>query len=222
MSQHQSIQNTPQFLTLVALMGISATNPAVAGTSHSGTINTTVSSSGTTSFSWSVDSDVANEIRVFVSSAAIKIKGLTSNVKFACVATGGSSYSVKCFAKSASIGNGGTNFLNSLRIVSTAFSWFQGNTSGYVGFTYKDSGNETSYGWISVSSLLGSLATGHQLIGTTTITIVDWASIDDSSFIKAGVTTVPEPSGISTGLGALALGAAGLRRWRKSKAAKAA
>ena len=47
------------------------------------------------------------------------------------------------------------------------------------------------------------------------LTIHDWAYDDTGAVLPAGV--VPEPASTGMGLGALALGAAGLRRWRKTR-----
>ena len=49
----------------------------------------------------------------------------------------------------------------------------------------------------------------------TMLTIHDWAYDDTGAVLPAGV--VPEPASTGMGLGALALGAAGLRRWRKTR-----
>jgi hypothetical protein len=50
------------------------------------------------------------------------------------------------------------------------------------------------------------------------LTITAFAYDDAGNLLAAG--TVPEPStAVSTGLAALALGAAGLRRWRKTRKA---
>ncbi|WOO39809.1 hypothetical protein [Rubellicoccus peritrichatus] len=53
------------------------------------------------------------------------------------------------------------------------------------------------------------------------LVIHEWAYEDTpGQSIRVGQTTnVPEPAAVATGLGALALGAAGLRRWRKAKQA---
>ena len=70
---------------------------------------------------------------------------------------------------------------------------------GYIGFSFLHN-SVTCYGWASVT-----------------------ATEDAGANIIVGDTgAVPEPSEAALGLGALALGAAGLRRWRKTKAAKAA
>ena len=73
----------------------------------------------------------------------------------------------------------------------------------------------TDYGWIQLSYSVGvNPGAGPDL------TIIDYAWDNDGALLPAGDTGVPEPSTMAlTGLGALALGAVGLRRWRKSRPA---
>jgi hypothetical protein len=86
---------------------------------------------------------------------------------------------------------------------------------GYIGFSFLHN-SVTCYGWASVTATEDA---GHM----GTFTVNSWAFEDAGANIIVGDTgAVPEPSEAALGLGALALGAAGLRRWRKTKAAKAA
>ncbi|WOO39890.1 PEP-CTERM sorting domain-containing protein [Rubellicoccus peritrichatus] len=76
-------------------------------------------------------------------------------------------------------------------------------TNGLIGFSFLRDGN-THYGWADVSwNTTGSTE--------ATLTVNEWAWND----VADAATPVPEPASIATGLGVLALGAAGLRRWRK-------
>ncbi len=77
-----------------------------------------------------------------------------------------------------------------------------GNTS-YVGFQFNPSGSLTLYGWAEVT-----FTTANQ----GSITVHRWAYDDSGAAIQVGA--VPEPAAAATGLGLLALGAAGLRRSR--------
>ena len=80
-----------------------------------------------------------------------------------------------------------------------------GNTS-YVGFQFNPSGSLTLYGWAEVT-----FTTANQ----GSITVHRWAYDDSGAAIQVGATSaVPEPAAAATGLGLLALGAAGLRRSR--------
>ena len=84
--------------------------------------------------------------------------------------------------------------------------------STYIGFRFNPSGTEVLYGWANVTLTDGG--------SYGTFVINEWAYDDSGSSIQAGQTSaVPEPATYALGLGALALGAAGLRRWRKQKKA---
>jgi hypothetical protein len=113
----------------------------------------------------------------------------------------------------AIVGSAGV-FADALSFVNTASGpnavlGFTDGVQGYIGFRF-DAGNGigTTYGWAEAT-----LSSG----GTRgLLTIGDWAYTDDGSSIAVGA--IPEPSSYALGLGALALGAAGVRRWRKAKA----
>ncbi len=86
---------------------------------------------------------------------------------------------------------------------------FSSGEAGYIGFQFVNEHSVTCYGWAEVVLTEGGMS------GTMTIT--QWAFEDNGAGIAVGA--VPEPSTTAAGLGALALGAAGLRRWRKQKKA---
>ncbi len=77
-----------------------------------------------------------------------------------------------------------------------------GNTS-YLGFQFNPSGSLTLYGWAEVTFTADNQGS---------ITVHRWAYDDSGAAIQVGA--VPEPAAAATGLGLLALGAAGLRRKR--------
>jgi hypothetical protein len=91
-------------------------------------------------------------------------------------------------------------------------------SSEYALFRFLLNG-QTHYGWIQLS-LINPLSDEGP-----TVTIHRFAYEDQPDTLLEsgdvqGAATVPEPSAfVMTGLGALALGAAGLRRWRKAKQA---
>ncbi|WOO39807.1 hypothetical protein [Rubellicoccus peritrichatus] len=110
---------------------------------------------------------------------------------------------IRLFKPSANIVNG-SNF--------DSIVGFTSGVSGYFGFRFEGSAGLTSegikYGWAEATFYDGAQAG---------VTIHRWAYEDDGSPIQVGA--IPEPATVTTGLGALALGAAGLRRWRKAKQA---
>jgi hypothetical protein len=119
--------------------------------------------------------------------------------------------------KSITLVYGGLNLVNRFSInalsnfgaIGTGVVGFTSGTPEIIGYSFYHGGN-TCYGWASITITENS---GH--FGT--ITINEWAYEDSGSAITVGA--VPEPAQTAVGLGALALGAAGLRRWRKAKAA---
>ncbi len=85
----------------------------------------------------------------------------------------------------------------------------------YLPFIFKDStqvGSPLRYGWVEISLL--NLATGPG----PEVTIFGYAYDDTGAHLATGV--VPEPASITLlALGALALGAKGLRSWRRNRPA---
>jgi MYXO-CTERM domain-containing protein len=83
-------------------------------------------------------------------------------------------------------------------------------TPTFIGFAFNPTGTYY-YGWAQVT-----LTTGSEF---GTFTINQWAYENTGAGILAGQTSaVPEPSAYAFGVGALALGAAGLRRRRRTRA----
>jgi hypothetical protein len=85
----------------------------------------------------------------------------------------------------------------------------------YSLFRFTTPAGQTDYGWVQLSYAVGvNPGTGPDL------TIIDYAWDNSGALLPAGDTGAPEPSSMAmTGLGALALGAVGLRRWRKNRSA---
>jgi len=119
----------------------------------------------------------------------------------------------------------GRNFAKNTSIIAVTISgaaWglsgFSSGASKYIGFRFTNSGS-VYYGWALITFYYNGSNTN-----ATYVTIGEWAyeSIAGNSIIVGDTGAVPEPAQTAVGLGALALGAAGLRRWRKAKAAKAA
>ncbi len=84
---------------------------------------------------------------------------------------------------------------------------FSNGVPGYIGFQFQKNG-ATLYGWAEVVMTSGEKFGDFQ--------INSWAFDDTGAPIQVGV--VPEPAATGVGLGALALGAAGVIRWRKNRA----
>jgi MYXO-CTERM domain-containing protein len=89
---------------------------------------------------------------------------------------------------------------------------FTSGESGYLGFQFTPD-TTPLYGWAEVVLTNGSKA--------GSFNIVRWAYEDSGANIQTGDTVgvIPEPAGAATGLGLLALGAAGVRRMRRPQAA---
>jgi hypothetical protein len=93
--------------------------------------------------------------------------------------------------------------------------WGSGGGAGYVGFSFNN-GAGRQYGWVRVK-MPGSPANGFR--------VLDYAYADPGEPIRAGQTSVDEMVPEETddivpqegSLGGLALGAAGLLAWRKSR-----
>ena len=94
---------------------------------------------------------------------------------------------------------------------------FPSGESAYIGFQFKPD-STVLYGWADVTLT----ETEDDTYGTFTVN--RWAYDDTGASILTGQTVaapVPEPATYALGLGALALGAAGLRRRRQARAVAA-
>jgi len=89
-------------------------------------------------------------------------------------------------------------------------SGFTTGNAGYVGFRFAIAG-ATHYGWARLTFDTSS---------TGGVTIHEWA-YENVANTNIQIAAVPEPAHFATGLGLLALGAAGLRRWRGRRGASA-
>lgn len=83
---------------------------------------------------------------------------------------------------------------------------FSSGAPGYMGFQFEKDG-ATLYGWAEVVMSYDDQFGAFQ--------VNSWAFDDTGAPIQVGV--VPEPAATGVGLGALALGAAGVIRWRKNR-----
>lgn len=83
---------------------------------------------------------------------------------------------------------------------------FTDGEAGFMGFRFNPSGT-TLFGWAEVVIASGTSYGEFE--------VLRWAYEDSGASIQVGA--VPEPKATGTGLGWLALGAAGLRRWRGAR-----
>jgi hypothetical protein len=110
--------------------------------------------------------------------------------------------------------SGAETFGNVVRSASGALTTGPGPFSNkYLLFTFKNSlaGDQLRYGWVCMSDAT---------VANMSVTLTGWAYDDTGDKINAGA--IPEPGTASLAMGgALMLGAAGLRQWRKRNAATA-
>jgi MYXO-CTERM domain-containing protein len=165
-----------------------------------------------TSFGWDVDGNGSTDLQIadFGNSMAIYSPGgtlggnwmLNGSYILAAVAT------TAMVSVGANFGNGGYISQNG-NLGSNAIG-FESVAASFVGFRFKIL-TETHYGWAKLTPTFGA---------ENSIQINQWAynSIADGA-IQVGA--VPEPAAAATGLGLLALGAAGLRRQRRHNSSAA-
>jgi len=91
------------------------------------------------------------------------------------------------------------------------------HATGYIGF--KTAGNQ--YGWLKIQVMNNGR-------GVPTIVNFEqgtdglYGQIGDSTVVTDGVSAIPEPASVASGLGLLALGAAGVREMRRRRATQSA
>lgn len=103
--------------------------------------------------------------------------------------------------------------------IRSAVSGLSPFTNEYSLFRFNTATGQTDYGWIQLSYSVTKGFGSDPNLGPNLI-ISGYAFDDSGALLPAGDTgaATPEPSTMAlTGLGALALGAVGLRRWRKSR-----
>lgn len=110
------------------------------------------------------------------------------------------------FHANAQAGNSIT-YSGDIGIDASIGDWAVGQT-GFFGFKFV-SGGDTHYGW-------GSMQITGTPVGQGFTILEAWYNDIPDAPVFAG-STVPEPAAAALGLGALALGAAGVRRWRRAR-----
>jgi len=176
--------------------------------------NTPITSDDSTegTVAWNIDGDGDNEAILRNSfGGSDLLKNLSYSGNSFAVATGKGN--LLGLAANASISNGAgfSSYANSL-FYNASLSYVASISSGvstYIGFQFNPSGT-VLFGWANVTLTNGD--------GFGTFVINEWAYDDTGASIQTGATSaVPEPATYAAGLGLLALGAAGLRRWRQRK-----
>ncbi|WOO42080.1 hypothetical protein [Rubellicoccus peritrichatus] len=199
--------------SITALIGTSSLDGAIVTNTDLGLPGFTVGN-GSGSAAWNIDNSGAAEVNVAsISVTAIGLylvyfQGLTNGFSER-VATAYTNRALNLGAN-AEVNSGDFNAVSALLMSSgslgASVSGFNSGESGYLGFQFNPSGSLVLYGWAEVILTDGG--------NSGTVEIVQWAYEDTGANIQ---TPIPEPATVATGLGALALGAAGLRRWRKSR-----
>ncbi len=166
-------------------------------------------------FFWNIDNSGLAEIGVrsvtnFVNLSpdnngfAVRATGSTSQADLINLATGATVNSGMFAASIYSI--------HSYNVFKNATGFPDGGR-GHIGFQFNPSGSLVLYGWAEVILTPGAGDSG-------TFEIVQWAYESSGGGITVRAGAVPEPASAASGLGLLALGAAGLRRSRWLKRAK--
>jgi hypothetical protein len=224
------MQNLPnKKTTLTTLASLVAASSAQASIINGAAVAISASANGgldSQSSNWDIDGNSSNETRFVVQhhtynyysqtyiTASIK-SGSTAVAPFGFLKSGSA---LKAVSENSSVGSPGL-FATELRLRRTSFGstystlLTQGTPSPItVGFRF-DRDGATHYG---VADLSYTFSPGSEAI--LNLDNVSWNDVAGQG-ITGGRSAVPEPASAATALGLLALGAAGLRRMRKTKAA---
>lgn len=208
----------PNSSRLTSLSGPVSLAALLAGAHHAGAqivTNTDLGRSGFTAtgnFDWNVDADGANEFQLLVN------PGPNTSLALYQLGSNGGGWVATAGNKIEALGP--TDAISSLRdfvgqnpvtYISALFYGvgFSTGKSTYVGFRFVNDG-DTFYGWAAMTFNFGG----------TSIVVDEWAynsTVGEAIQVGDTGSAVPEPAAAATGLGLLALGAAGLRRKRYLK-----
>ncbi|MEM0967173.1 MAG: hypothetical protein AAGJ81_13595 [Verrucomicrobiota bacterium] len=195
--------------TVAGLFSVASETSAVIQVNTNGFI---VGDNEASQFDWDIDGDGGRETRIAesVSGPYNSIGNSLATIQFGFQV---SNSRLVNLPTSVYVGAGNTfrNFIGGIieyGAINIATGFTSGET-GYIGFQF-DSNGTTVYGWAEVV-----LTNTTVFNGNGNFEVIEWAYQDDGSAIRVG--TIPEPANATVGLGLLALGAAGLRRWRRSR-----
>ena len=223
----QTIEKLSGLAAISTAMGTSADAALVASATIPSGGFVSPSSPGT--INWDIDNDGTNDFRFLLTSTSFSTSyygtlymrdlgdarvarpdgssnifaKLSSGAKLGTAADG-LSFNAATESRTLVISYSGTNITG---YYPANGSWSLGDT-GYFGFKFTSSGN-THYGWAEMT-----LSSGSQPWAT-----INEAWYNDTPDGEVTVGVVPEPAEVGLGLGALALGAAGLRRMRQKRKA---
>ncbi|WOO40132.1 PEP-CTERM sorting domain-containing protein [Rubellicoccus peritrichatus] len=210
---------------LTALLGLGAATSANAAVVMSTTVGSGLRPPATSgSIGWDIDNDGANDFSLSNSatSAAFwndydgRILGKTTdlNSPFLKLSTSQAiSSGVPGYGFAAAPQGVAVMYITTIGANASQGGWAI-NDTGFIGFKFEISGN-THFGWAEVT--IDALNPGQGFI----INEAWYNTTADQGLLAGTQTVVPEPSTYAVGLAGLALGAAGLRRWRKAKQASA-
>ena len=201
--------------SVAALFAASSLDASIVYSVPEGWAGATVGDGEDTSFAWNIDGDGSAEMtwatyssddawifmKSFANAFAFRTDGVDSklqNLGYNADVLTDSDSSFLNSPLSSVLLNGEIKYANG----------FTSGESGYIGFKFTPDATKL-YGWAEVILTNGSPAGSFE--------IVRWAYEGTGANIKTG--QVPEPAGAATGLGLLALGAAGVRRMRRPQAA---
>ncbi|WOO43689.1 PEP-CTERM sorting domain-containing protein [Rubellicoccus peritrichatus] len=195
--------------SVCALLGASNLQAAVITNTDLG-LSGFIVGNGTSSVAWNIDNVGNAELDVDLNATYfVNLTSFQNAFGLRATASAANAYMLN-LGPSAKVNTGAFNMSS---VFSVLFSGsikravgFTSGESGYMGFQFNPSGSLVLYGWAEVILTEGG--------DSGTFEVVQWAYDDSGANIQ---TPVPEPATAALGLGALALGAAGLRRWRKAK-----
>jgi hypothetical protein len=185
------------------------TTPITSDSSTAGTVSWDVDGLGDAEFELENRTSYSSSLRTTYSIKDLN-RGTGGGFGFVRYSPGDPKF--KTLTTADSVGATIQSFINLDRNVMFSGIATNGLSSGtqYIGFFFDNNGTN-NFGWARVTLTNG---------GTFgTFTIDEWAYEDTGANIRVGdtVSAIPEPEAAAIGLGALALGAAGLRRMRKRK-----
>ena len=213
--KHHTVKFSPVVAgatSVAALFAASSLDAGIITNTALSLAGATVGDGGVSSYDWNIDGAGGVEITLSSSSSYI---GMYGGVNGFDLAVGGGLNQPLNLGAGAYVSNGlflGGSFFSSVLTagsISNATGFTSGE-SGYLGFQFTP-GTTKLYGWAEVILTEGSPAGSFQ--------IVQWAYEDSGANIQTPGGAIPEPAGAATGLGLLALGAAGVRRMRRPQAA---
>ncbi|MEM1223810.1 MAG: hypothetical protein AAGH40_13745 [Verrucomicrobiota bacterium] len=198
--------------TVTSLTALMAVPEAGAEIAYFSGINGFIANNSDPFQSWDIDGDTTPDVQVSTYSSVpvmvLDLVGVNASFQFA-LSPGGALLGL---GSGATIDSSLPFASNAISVVSSGGPFVASGLSdgvpGFIGFQFNPTGTTTLYGWARIA-----LSSTADPFGQ--IEVFDWAYEDNGAPIQVGA--IPEPEAAPLGLGLLALGAAGLRRWRGSR-----